>query len=162
MDEVAKILTAESLADLKRYDHGTESRAELGTGNDEKLKAVHGSANDKDAGAFDKKGESSVMESSSVRGVSAQARDALLEHINATMRAIKIENRVKLVQGSAYIALHHPIPASAMADAEMAAPNEKQHGDQEWEMVDAEMEDGEMGKAGSVVVQGYAEAWTLL
>lgn len=87
MDEVATILQAESLADLRRCGNGSESIAELEGGGDGEVKVGDWGLGDEDAG---------------------------------------------------------------------------DNGDQEWDMVDAGMEDVGVEEKGSLVVQGYGEAWTLL
>jgi len=161
MEEVAKILAAESLADLRRYDHGTESLAELGADADEKLQAMDGFLEDKDAGKIHVEGDGSVKESMPVHGVLAQALDGLLEDKAAGMSVIKTEGSVKVstvVQDLTYLVLEDPMHAGA-ADAEVTNLDEQQYVDQEWEMVDTEMEDIEMAEEGPLNMKGYGEAW---
>jgi len=161
MEEVAKILTAESLADLRRYDHGTGSLAELGGDADEKLQAMDGLLEVEDAGRIDVEGDGCVKESMPVHGMPGQALDGLLEDKAARMSAIKGEGSVKVstvVQGLTYLVLEDTMHADA-ANAEVTNPNEKQYVDQEWEMVDTEMEDIEMAEEGPLNMKGYGEDW---
>ncbi len=168
MEEVAKILIAESLADLRRYDHGTESLAELSTDEGEKLRAMDGSPEDKDAGEIDVEGDGSVKKSMPVHGMPARASDGLLKNKAVRISVIKREGSVKMstvVQDLTYLVLEDPMHAGA-ANAEVTNPNKKQYVDQEWEMVDTEMEDIEMAEEGPLNMKGYGEAcvqgWTLL
>jgi len=161
MDEVAKILAAESLADLRRYDHGTESLAELGIDQDEKLRAMDGLLEDKDAGEIVANGNGSVKGSMPVNGMPAQAMDGLLEDKDVMKIGMEGEGSVKMskvVQGMTYLVLQDQVPTGAAA-AKQTLTKDDQPGDQEWEVVDVEMEVVEMAEDEPLNMKGYGEAW---
>lgn len=161
MDEVAKILTAESLADLKKYDGGTESRAELSTDLDEELQVVHDWIHDKLARRLDEKEESNVKASMPMHGIGTQHTNVSRKHVDVMMNTFKMVDHLKILPAPDYMMLDNPMPVDA-ANTKTTISDDKQSDDQDWEMLDANMKNDKMGKTKSVILQGYGEAWTLL
>jgi len=166
-DEVAKILVAESLADLLQYKRGEESQselvAELEANGGIEAQVKGGMLEDKDAGKMGLEEDGSVKPSMPVQGMPAQAMVGSPEVNHATYKEMElaaIEKAVKIACGMSHLVLQDPVHTAA----DKASPKMERLEDQDWEMVEAEMEDVVITKEEVKKINGGAcdQGWTLL